>query len=72
MAILENHQKKGFGEALILHCEKDCISKKVLLIWFNARTQAVGFYEKLAYTKKGNPFEIENIGEHLVMFKKLI
>lgn len=72
MAILENQQKKGFGEALVQHCEKDCISKKVPLIWFNARIQAVGFYQKLGYTIKGNPFEIENIGEHIVMFKKLI
>lgn len=72
MAILENQQKKGFGEALVLYCEKDCISKKTSLIWFNARIQAVGFYEKLGYTRKGNSFEIENIGEHVVMFKKLI
>lgn len=71
MAILENRRKKGFGEALIIHCEKHCISKNVNLIWFNARIQAVGFYEKLGYAKKGNPFEIENIGEHVLMFKKL-
>lgn len=71
MALLKNQQKKGFGEALVLHCEKDCIARKIALIWFNARIQAVGFYEKLGYTQKGDPFEIENVGEHIVMFKKL-
>lgn len=71
MAVLENCRKKGFGEALVFHCEKYCISQNADSIWFNARKDAVGFYEKMAYQKKGMPFEIENIGEHVVMIKKL-
>jgi GNAT superfamily N-acetyltransferase len=46
MAVLESHQKKGFGEALVKHCENFCIEKDIKLIWFNARTAAVGFYKK--------------------------
>ncbi|MFE3866899.1 GNAT family N-acetyltransferase [Flavobacterium sp. LS2P90] len=71
MAVLENYRKKGLIEALILHCEKYCITRNANLIWFNARKDAVGFYQKMAYQKKGMPFEIENIGEHVVMFKNL-
>lgn len=69
MAILELHQKKGYGEALVTHCEEFCEKLPTDLIWFNARTSAIGFYEKLGYTKTGMPFEIKNIGEHYLMKK---
>lgn len=71
MAILENHRKKGFGKKLVLYCEKQCVTKNVNLIWFNARMEASGFYEKMGYQKTGTPFEISEVGAHIVMFKKI-
>ncbi|WP_264536342.1 GNAT family N-acetyltransferase [Flavobacterium sp. N1736] len=71
MAILENHQKKGYGEALVKHCEFFCKAQNVDLIWFNARTAAVGFYKKMNYQIIGEPFDIKDVGEHYLMFKKL-
>lgn len=71
MAILEAHQKKGFGEALVKHCEDYCASNQFDLIWFNARATAVGFYKKMGYEINGNPFDIPEIGEHYLMYKKL-
>jgi len=71
MAVLKQHQKKGFGEALVLFCESYCKTLNTSLIWFNARIVAVGFYEKTGYQKTGPPFEITGVGEHLVMFKKI-
>ena len=71
MAVLETHQKKGFGEALVKHCETYCNANKVELIWFHARTAAVGFYQKLNYQPQGESFDIKDVGEHYLMFKKL-
>lgn len=72
MAILEDYQGQHLGEKLIQHCEKHFLkSRKETLIWFNARENAVGFYEKLGYHTIGSIFEIENVGKHFVMFKKL-
>lgn len=71
MAILDDFRKKGFGEALVNHCEEYCINNNSDLIWFNARTEAVGFYEKMGYQKTGTVFEIKGVGEHLLMFKNL-
>lgn len=71
MGILEIHQKKGFGEALVKYCEDYCASKQWDLIWFNARATAVGFYKKLGYEINGNPFDMPEIGEHYLMYKKL-
>jgi GNAT superfamily N-acetyltransferase len=71
MAVLETHQKKRFGEALVKHCETYCNENKVDLIWFNARTTAVGFYKKMEYQPLGGPFDIKDVGEHYLMYKKL-
>ncbi|KAF2510049.1 GNAT family N-acetyltransferase [Flavobacterium zhairuonense] len=71
MAVLETHQKKGFGEALVKHCENYCNENNVDLIWFNARTAAVGFYKKMNYKAVGEPFDIKDVGEHYLMYKKL-
>ena len=71
MAILEAHQKKGFGEALVKYCEDYCALKQFDLIWFNARGTAVGFYKKMGYEINGNSFDIPEIGEHYLMYKKL-
>jgi ribosomal protein S18 acetylase RimI-like enzyme len=71
MAVLEQHQKKGFGEALLKYCENQIRNKSEKIIWFNARETAVGFYEKSKYQRVGNGFEIADIGIHYVLFKKL-
>lgn len=71
MAVLEQHQKKGIGEALVKYCENYCLQKKMDLIWFNARTAAVGFYQKMNYKTVGEAFDIKDVGEHYLMFKKL-
>jgi GNAT superfamily N-acetyltransferase len=70
MAVLQNQQKKDFGKVLILHSEAYCKNQNVELIWFNARVEAVGFYEKMGYQKTGNLFEIPDVGVHILMFKK--
>ena len=64
MAIVESHQKKGFGEALVKHCEEHCISNEFHLIWFNARTAAVGFYKKMGYIHKEDLEELDDEGNY--------
>ena len=71
MAVLEQHQKKGFGEALLKYCENQIRNNRVEIIWFNARQTAIGFYEKYQYQEIGDGFEIADIGIHYVLFKKL-
>lgn len=71
MAVLDTHQKKGIGEALVKHCEAYCVENQVDLIWFNARTAAVGFYKKMNYQTEGEAFEITDVGEHYLMYKPL-
>lgn len=71
MAVLENNQNKGFGRLLVSHSEQELKSQKTELIWFNARENAVGFYQKMGYEIIGNAFDIPGVGIHYVMWKKL-
>jgi len=71
MAVLENYQKKGIGEKLVLAAENYSKSQNGNLIWFNAREIAIGFYEKCGYKKAGNLFEIPGVGPHYIMYKIL-
>ena len=71
MAVLKEYQKKGLGKILILNAEKYCIQEKLHLIWFNARKEAIGFYEKMGYKTEGKSFEIKDVGEHIIMFKNI-
>jgi ribosomal protein S18 acetylase RimI-like enzyme len=70
MAVLESHQKMGFGLQLLRFTELHIKNQSGTLIWCNARTAAVAFYEKAGYTKSGPSFEIQEIGLHFKMFKK--
>lgn len=71
MAVLDDFQQKGFGRELVLYCENYILTKNGNLIWFNARENAVVFYQKLGYTTHGNSFIIDGIGSHYVMYKML-
>ena len=71
MAVLPSFQKQGIGEALVKEAEKFCTTQKADLTWFNARTTAVGFYQKMGYKILGPEFEIYDVGPHFLMYKKL-
>jgi len=71
MAVLSSEQGKGFGEKLLGFVEDYVRNQKGDLIWFNARSIAVVFYEKYGYTITGNAFEIPEVGTHYIMYKTL-
>lgn len=71
MAVLECVQGYGFGKILMLEAEKYCKAESEAIIWFNARENAVGFYENMGYTINGTSFDIVGIGTHYVMYKRL-
>ncbi len=71
MAVLDSHQKQGVGEALVHKAEDFCRNENATLIWFNARTSAVGFYQKMGYEIVGSEFEIKTVGPHFLMCKQI-
>lgn len=71
MAIGNEQQGKGIGKKIINYAETILQEKNVLLLWMNARENAIPFYTKCGYTKDGSIFDIDKVGPHIVMFKKL-
>ena len=71
MAVLKHHQKRGYGNRLIIEAEVIANKYNCKLLWFNAREKSVGFYEKMNYKIIGEPFNVGDIGTHFVMYKKL-
>ena len=72
MAVLEEFQGKGLGAELVKKAENQCLNLNADLIWFNARENAVPFYEKLNYKIIGDSFLIPDVGIHFVMYKKIL
>lgn len=69
MAVLENFQGKGIGKILLEAAEKEISKRGPVRIWFNARVNAVPFYQHSNYQCVGERFFISEVGEHYLMTK---
>jgi len=71
MASTQESQGKGYGRMLMEAAELKLKNQGVVILWCNAREIAVGFYKKLGYQTVGDTFEVEQVGLHFLMFKKM-
>jgi predicted GNAT family N-acyltransferase len=71
MATEKGSQGKGYGKKLLAAAEQILKDKNVDVLWCNARVVATDFYSKLGYQSIGDVFEVDQVGRHFVMFKKL-
>ncbi|MBK26885.1 MAG: GNAT family N-acetyltransferase [Halobacteriovorax sp.] len=71
MATLPEHQHKGLSSELLKMAFPIIKQNFCSLLWCNARSEAVGFYQKVGFEKIGEEFEIPTVGPHFLMFKKL-
>ncbi len=72
MAVLKEFQGLGFGNEIL---EKVCQfvkSENVDVLWFNARENAIPFYQNFGFTVLGNSFDIPEVGLHFLMFKYFV
>lgn len=72
MATETEFQKQGLGKMLIEFALDELSRRDCDLLWFNARTSALGFYEKLGFTAVGGEFDIPGVGPHRVMSRLLV
>ncbi|MFO7719683.1 MAG: GNAT family N-acetyltransferase [Gillisia sp.] len=72
MAVLPDFKGKGIGAALLKAGEAELRKLDAsVLLWFNARNYAVGFYEKFGYKTIGIEFDVPGVCPHIVMFQQL-
>ncbi|MCB0791719.1 MAG: GNAT family N-acetyltransferase [Flavobacteriales bacterium] len=67
MAVRPEHRKKGVGAALMDTGRQEMAARGCDILWCNARTPAVAFYQRQGMRVIGPPFVIEGIGEHRAM-----
>lgn len=72
MAILSEYQGLGFGNVLLDEICSFVEVNNVEVLWFNARENAVKFYQNFGFSVLGDSFEIPEIGTHFVMFRYFI
>lgn len=70
MAVVNDVQGKGIGRALMQFAENLARDRGYKKITMHARKNAIGFYEKMGYKKKGEEFKEITI-PHFVMEKEL-
>lgn len=71
MATETGFQKQGLGRLIINFAEKELRQRNCDLLWFNARTSAEIFYQKLGFSTDPVVFDIPTVGPHKIMYKWL-
>jgi uncharacterized protein YdeI (YjbR/CyaY-like superfamily)/GNAT superfamily N-acetyltransferase len=71
MAVAPDTRRAGLGRALTLACIAYAKKQGAQLLWCNARTCAVGFYQKLGLQLIGAKFHIPDVGPHFRMWLPL-
>ena len=66
MAVRNNLQGKGIGQAIISFAEKLARHKGYKTITMHARDSALGFYERCGYQVKGDQFVEVSVPHHLM------
>lgn len=71
MATLDEHRSKGYSLALLNTAIPIIEKNNIHVLWCNARKSALGFYEKVGFKIISDEFEIEPIGPHYLMEKRI-
>lgn len=71
MATLAEVRRAGHGRQLLEACFDHVRSHNASVIWCNARVVARPFYERLGFVTVGEVFQIDPIGPHYVMWRRV-
>lgn len=71
MATDVEHRGKGYSLALLQTAIPLIEKNNIHVLWCNARSGALGFYQKVGFNVMSDEFEIEGIGPHFVMSKRI-
>lgn len=71
MATLPDYQGQGISSQLLKTAFPIIKQNLVEVLWCNARKTAIGYYESMGFEKLGQEFEVDKIGTHVMMSKKI-
>ncbi len=68
MAVAPQLHRKGIGSLLLHACVDHARQHGGTMIWFNARTPAIPFYQAHGFQVRGEEFVLPGIGPHYFMW----
>jgi len=71
MATHPDVRGQGHGAAIVRAALEHARAQGATRMWFNARTSAVPFYEKLGFVRSGHEFFVPDAGPHYYMDVRL-
>jgi ribosomal protein S18 acetylase RimI-like enzyme len=71
MAIIEELRGAGLGRAVLERCLDHARERGARVVWCNARTGAIGFYERLGFEVVSEVFDVPVIGPHVRMARRI-
>ncbi|MGE6402632.1 GNAT family N-acetyltransferase [Bacillus cereus] len=71
MATLPKFRNKRAGSSLIQKAEQILQERTANILWCNGRITVTDYYKRLGFHEHGEIFEIEPIGLHKVLYKKI-
>ena len=71
MATSERERGTGLGRELLAACFEHVRQSGGRVLWCNARSPAVGFYERMGMETVGEEFDMPGIGPHFVMWREV-
>ena len=71
MATDYHFQRRGYARDLMQESFKELKKRDCDILWCNARLVAIDFYKSIGFKIVGEIFDIERIGPHYYMYKKI-
>lgn len=71
MATASAVRGQGYGGQLLTRGLSELRGRGVPLLWCNARTSAVGFYEGYGFRRRGEEFDVPSLGPHYLLVLRL-
>jgi GNAT superfamily N-acetyltransferase len=71
MATAPEHRGCGVGAAILEQLVDHARAQGATRVWCNARTPALGLYERAGFERESDEFEIPGIGPHFVMARRV-
>lgn len=71
MATVEELRGTGLGRAVLECCLEHARERGARIVWCNARTGAIGFYERSGFEIVSEVFDVPVIGPHVRMVRRV-
>lgn len=71
MATAPTGRGHGYGGEMLARGLDELRERGASLLWCNARTPAVGFYERFGFERRGAEFDLPPLGPHYLLVRRI-